>query len=288
MSKPVNNSQCTAKERTKLSFPTQWLLERGKLQGDILDFGSGLGFDVTDLILKGYTVDGYDKYHNPAYPTKKYDTIICNYVLNVLQPDEQTEVLMTVSELLKPSGKAYFAVRRDIIFEGFRIHKIHKVHTYQCNVKLPYKSVFLNESCEIYEYRLYNQLVRESSDCVFCSLAADRKILSETATAVAFYDIFPVSKGHVLVIPKRHVANYFELTNHEQRALWLLINRCKQIVDKEFHPDGFNIGININEEAGQTVMHAHVHLIPRYKGDVENPRGGVRGVIPKMKEYLIK
>ncbi len=113
----------------------------------------------------------------------------------------------------------------------------------------------------------------------------EREIISETATAVAFFGSFPVSAGHVLVIPKRQVSNYFDLSIHEQRAIWLLANRCKDIITKKYQPDGINVGINVNEAAGQTVMHAHVHLIPRYAGDVENPRGGVRGVVPGKKEY---
>lgn len=286
MKKEINHSQLTAKERTKLSFPSQWLLNNNKLHGDILDFGCGFGYDVFDLGNKGYRVDGYDKFHKPEYPTKKYDTIICNYVLNVLQPDEQPEVLMAISELLKAEGKAYFTVRRDLTYEGFRTHKIHKETTYQCNVILPYQSVFSNENCEIYEYRHFNQVQpKKENDCCFCQLDADREIISETATAVAFYDKFPVSKGHVLIIPKRHTANYFDLTIHQQRALWLLVNRCKTIIQKKHNPDGFNVGININEAAGQTVMHVHVHLIPRYNGDVEEPRGGVRGVVPGKREY---
>jgi diadenosine tetraphosphate (Ap4A) HIT family hydrolase len=285
MRKEINHSQLTAKERTKLSFPSQWLLNNNKLHGDILDFGCGFGFDTLDLQNKGFQIDGYDKFHKPEYPTKKYDTIICNYVLNVLQPDEQPEVLMAISELLKSNGKAYFTVRRDLTYEGFRTHKIHKETTYQCNVILPYKSILLNENCEIYEYQHFNKIKRKNDECCFCSIDDDRLIVSEIATSVAFYDKFPVSKGHILIIPKRHVSNYFELTIHEQRAIWLLVNRCKSILQKEFNPDGYNVGININEPAGQTVGHCHIHLIPRYLSDVENPRGGVRGVIPSKKDY---
>lgn len=285
MKKEINHSQLTAKERTKLSFPSQWLLNNNRLHGDILDFGCGFGFDTIDLQNQGFQIDGYDKFHKPEYPAKKYDTIICNYVLNVLQPDEQPEVLMAISELLKPEGKAYFTVRRDLTYEGFRTHKIHKETTYQCNVILRYKSIFLNDNCEIYEYQHYNKIKRKNDECCFCSIDDDRIIVSEIATSVAFYDKFPVSKGHILVIPKRHISNYFELTMHEQRAVWLLINRCKSIIQNEFNPDGYNVGVNINESAGQTVGHCHIHLIPRYLGDVENPRGGVRGVIPMKKDY---
>ncbi len=110
-------------------------------------------------------------------------------------------------------------------------------------------------------------------------------MLSEIATAVAFFDGYPVSKGHTLIIPKRHVENYFDLTTHEQRALWLLVNRCKKLLTERFHPDGFNVGINVGEAAGQSIFHVHIHLIPRYNGDVENPKGGVRGVIPGKQKY---
>ena len=111
------------------------------------------------------------------------------------------------------------------------------------------------------------------------------EFVSETATAVAFFDGYPVSKGHTLIIPKRHIANYFELTIREQRALWLLVNHCKKILTECFKPDGFNVGINVGEASGQSVFHVHIHLIPRYKGDVENPKGGVRGVIPNKQKY---
>ena len=290
MKKIKNNPHLTAKERTTISFPTRWLKENDCLKGEILDFGCGFGFDTDQLKKEGFDIVGYDNYYRPEYPTKRFDTIICNYVLNVLESDEQASVLMMVSELLKPNGKAYFTVRRDLKYEGFRTHFVHKQPTYQCNVILPYKSVFANENCEIYEYQHFNktdfkQNYELSDTCPFCKLNPKVEIISETASAVAFLDGYPVSKGHTLIIPKRHVADYFDLTVHEQRALWLLVNRCKQILTSRFSPDGFNVGINAGQAAGQSVFHVHIHLIPRYKGDVENPKGGVRGVIPRMQKY---
>lgn len=86
-------------------------------------------------------------------------------------------------------------------------------------------------------------------------------------------------------IPKRHVANYFELTTEEVLAIRDLLQRMKTEVDAKFHPDGYNIGVNVGADAGQSIFHVHVHLIPRYKGDVKNPRGGVRGVIPAKQSY---
>ena len=279
-------SHFTAKERDALSFPAKLLLNKNLLSGEVLDFGCGFGKDVELLKSKGINIAGYDKHYLPNYPTQTFDTIICFYVLNVLLPEEQALVLMEISQLLKPSGKAYFAVRRDIQHEGFRIHKVHRQPTYQCNVKLPFKSIFQNENCEVYEYRHYNQLSRkENRDCPFCNLDAKRELILESATAFAIFDKFPVSNGHALIIPKKHCADYFELTFKEQSACWFMLNKVKEILKNKFNPDGFNVGINISESAGQTVPHVHIHLIPRYKGDAENPRGGVRGVIPQRKNY---
>ena len=99
------------------------------------------------------------------------------------------------------------------------------------------------------------------------------------------FDDFPVNPGHFEVIPKRHAPTIFDTTNEEKLAIFDLINEAKKLIDKKYKPDGYNIGINNGESAGQTVMHLHVHLIPRFKGDVENPRGGIRGIIPEKQNY---
>ena len=121
--------------------------------------------------------------------------------------------------------------------------------------------------------------------CPFCTLPKDSATIAESATVYAIFDKFPVSKGHALVIPTRHVSNYFDLTLQEQMDCLILLNEVKAILQKQFNPDGFNVGINIHAAAGQTVPHAHIHLIPRYQDDVQEPRGGVRGVIPDMQVY---
>lgn len=280
------NSHLTAIERTSLSYPARILLNQKKIKGKVLDFGCGIGKDVEVLKAKNIEITGYDPFYFPDYPTEKYDIILCFYVLNVLLPEEQAEVLMNVSSLLKPNGKAYFAVRRDIQYEGFRMHKVHKKETYQCQIKLGYVSVFKNENCEIYEYAHYTSINKgNTSLSPFLAGEDSRELIVETATVFSFYDKFPVSEGHVLVVPKRLVSNYFDLTLKEQTACWIVVNKVKTILQKKYNPDGFNIGININEAAGQTIWHAHIHVIPRYKDDVENPRGGVRGVIPSKKDY---
>ena len=120
--------------------------------------------------------------------------------------------------------------------------------------------------------------------CIFCNIDKERIIL-ENEYAFAIFDNFPVSKGHMLIIPKKHIKNYFEADEDTKGQLWELLDECKVFADKHFNPQGYNIGINCGKAAGQTVMHLHIHLIPRYKGDIENPRGGVRGVIPDKRIY---
>jgi diadenosine tetraphosphate (Ap4A) HIT family hydrolase len=126
----------------------------------------------------------------------------------------------------------------------------------------------------------------DKMDCIFCNIEKNR-IIKENETAVAIYDGFPVSEGHMLIIPKRHIWDYFEIEQGDKEGLWQLVDECKKFLDEQFKPDGYNVGINCGHAAGQTVMHLHVHLIPRYKGDIENPRGGVRGVIPEKRIYSI-
>ena len=127
-------------------------------------------------------------------------------------------------------------------------------------------------------------MLMSNTDCVFCNISQDRRI-AENDLCFAIYDDFPVSKGHTLIIPKRHVADYFDLTEDEVMAMQALMRDIKAKIDSELSPDGYNIGINVNAAAGQTVFHVHMHLIPRYVGDVENPRGGVRGIIPAKQKY---
>ena len=121
-------------------------------------------------------------------------------------------------------------------------------------------------------------------NCPFCRPSPD-DVMIDHELAYALYDRYPVNPGHMLVIPRRHVAGWFEATGPEQQALLAVLDRVKELLDERYNPDGYNIGINMGEAAGQTVMHLHIHVIPRYKGDVGDPRGGVRGVIPEKQGY---
>jgi diadenosine tetraphosphate (Ap4A) HIT family hydrolase len=120
--------------------------------------------------------------------------------------------------------------------------------------------------------------------CPFCRPDADRLVASNDH-AFALRDGYPIAEGHTLVVPKRHTASVFDLPAEEQAAVWELVAKVRNRLRSELAPDGFNIGLNDGEAAGQTVLHAHVHVIPRRRGDVPDPRGGVRWVIPGRAVY---
>lgn len=125
-------------------------------------------------------------------------------------------------------------------------------------------------------------------DCVFCGIekAIDKKrIIYEDKDWIAILDNYPVSNGHTLLIPKQHYETYFNLPPYIQKDMYIIIQKIRAELEKRYNPDGWNIGCNCGEAAGQTVMHFHLHIIPRYNGDCENPRGGVRGVIPSKQSY---
>jgi diadenosine tetraphosphate (Ap4A) HIT family hydrolase len=136
------------------------------------------------------------------------------------------------------------------------------------------------------------------SACPFCNPDNSRVILAN-AHSIAIYDGFPVTPGHTLIVPKRHISSFFEATGEEQAALFDLLAEMRhhllnppqppfEKVGSLSVPDGFNIGINDGAAAGQTVMHLHIHLIPRYAGDTDDPRGGVRWIMPKKAPYWKK
>lgn len=124
----------------------------------------------------------------------------------------------------------------------------------------------------------------EPVKCPFCNPSAE-EIVAKNDLCYARWDKFPVSPGHLLVLPFRHTTDFFSMTPEERGAVISLVDVCKRVIEKKFSPDGYNIGFNVGEAAGQTVMHCHCHVIPRYAGDVSNPRGGVRGVVPGRKNY---
>ena len=123
------------------------------------------------------------------------------------------------------------------------------------------------------------------SDCPFCTRIEDGEVIEQSTLAVAFADAFPISPGHTLVVSRRHEADFFALSDMEQAALWVLALRARERIMADHEPTGFNVAINVGADAGQSVDHAHLHIVPRYAGDVYDPRGGVRWVIPEHARY---
>lgn len=124
--------------------------------------------------------------------------------------------------------------------------------------------------------------------CIFCRMASGQMqtdIIDRFEHCFVMKDSFPVSKGHLLIIPNTHTENWFTASEEVQKEMMHVLTIMKQRLDIELHPDGYNVGLNCGKAAGQTVMHLHMHLIPRYLGDMEDPRGGIRGVIPHKQKY---
>lgn len=120
--------------------------------------------------------------------------------------------------------------------------------------------------------------------CIFCEYCKEEYI-AENDLCFAIFDKFPVNEGHALIIPKRHFQNYFDATKEEITAMYDLSHEVEKIIDKKYSPDGYNVGVNVNHEGGQTIMHLHMHIIPRYKGDIEDPRGGIRRIKRQLVFY---
>jgi len=120
-----------------------------------------------------------------------------------------------------------------------------------------------------------------SVDDANCELCAPSDVLVENSLAYVRYDNNSLSRGHILVIPRRHIASFFDMTKDERDAILALLDQAQRVIQKEHAPDGYNIGVNVGKAGGQSRMHVHVHLIPRYEGDVPNPQGGIRCVLTR-------
>jgi ATP adenylyltransferase len=124
----------------------------------------------------------------------------------------------------------------------------------------------------------------KEEDCPFCEIQSG--LIAKNSLAIAFDDLYPIAKDHTLIVPLRHMPSFFDLDSHERNACLALLDEMRQIIlKKDIKVTGFNIGFNDGIDAGQTVFHCHIHIIPRRKGDVENPRGGIRNIIPGKGSY---
>lgn len=123
-------------------------------------------------------------------------------------------------------------------------------------------------------------------DCPYCrKMRTGEGVVAENELALAIKDEFPLNPGHTLVVPRRHVGDFFQLTEEEQAAIHALVRQMQASLQEQYRPAAFNVGLNNGPAAGQTIPHVHVHLIPRYLGDVPDPRGGVRWIIPERAPY---
>ena len=237
------NTKYTAIKRDKPSYPLRILLQQGKIKGETLDFGCGFGTDVEELKEKGFETEGYDPHFVPDFPTKKFDTIICFYVLNVLLPAEQNKVMMQISSLLKENGRAYFAVRRDLRYEGYRMHVKHKKETYQCLVHLNQKSIFKNKNSEIYEFNHYTMAHKGSFNLnPFLSGYDYRAPFAESFNFVAFYNKYPNSEMvcDLILTTKERKASIHDLTPNLKEEYQSFRAFCLNELEKSYSSKTLN------------------------------------------------
>ena len=193
--------------------------------------------------------------------------------------EEREQIKIRIIEILRENETMNYQKLANMIIDENLAYSQHVVaHTLQrgCKNHKNYNGEDLFENPSRGLWKLSNK------ECIFCKM---KDYILENELAYAIYDKYPVGKGHMLFIPKRHVKNFFDITKEEREAIFELIDEGKKLLDEKYSPDSYNVGINCGEHAGQTIMHVHVHLIPRYIGDMKDPTGGVRGVIPEKMKY---
>ena len=193
--------------------------------------------------------------------------------------EEREQIKIRIIEILRENETMNYQKLANMIIDENLAYSQHVVaHTLQrgCKNHKNYNGEDLFENPSRGVWKLSNK------ECIFCKM---KDYILENELAYAIYDKYPVGKGHMLFIPKRHVKDFFDITKEEREAIFELIDEGKKLLDEKYSPDSYNVGINCGEHAGQTIMHVHVHLIPRYIGDMKDPTGGVRGVIPEKMKY---
>lgn len=193
--------------------------------------------------------------------------------------EEREQIKIRIIEILRENETMNYQKLANMIIDENLAYSQHVVaHTLQrgCKNHKNYNGEDLFENPSRWVWKLSNK------ECIFCQM---KDYILENELAYAIYDKYPVGKGNMLFIPKRHVKDFFDITKEEREAIFELIDEGKKLLDKKYSPDSYNVGINCGEHAGQTIMHVHVHLIPRYIGDMKDPTGGVRGVIPEKMKY---
>lgn len=209
-------------------------------------------------------------------------------VANAALGDELTEELADVLEVVNSLAQAQGVTLQDI--EEKRIKKRMQKGGFDQRIYNPCVEVNENNKAISYFLQKPNQYpeIKSYPDCFFCQVASQQKdveIVERNKHCFVIMDNFPVSKGHMLIIPNAHTDNWFTASEVVRLDMLSALDRMKEKLDREYFPDGYNVGANCGEFAGQSVMHLHLHLIPRYKGDMKDPKGGVRGVIPEKQKY---
>lgn len=219
-------SRLTALNREKPSFPARWLLLNRHIRGEVLDYGCGYGKDVGYFKENDLKAVGFDPHFFPQLPKtgKTFDRITCSFVFNVLEAESRNLAMMRISRYLKPKGKAFISVRRDVDESGFRVVPGTKEIIFQANVFLPFKSLLQDLDYEIYEYRPYVHLNEEDVDRSMISPPRGYEMLAESINAVAVTPKQLRFKHHFIVLPKRKAPSFHQLPLYEQ-------NECLQLAD---------------------------------------------------------
>lgn len=244
-------SRLTAINRDKPSFPGRWLLLNRHLKGEILDYGCGYGKDVDFFRENDLKAVGYDPHFFPELPKlgKTFDRITCTFVFNVLEVESRNRAMMHISRFLKPKGRAFISVRRDIDTSGFRVVPGTKEIVYQANVFLPFKSILQDLDYEIYEYRPYVYLSGADVDRSMISPPQGYQMLAESINAVAVVPKQLRFKHHFIVLPKRKAPSFHQLPMPEQNeCLQLADYVIKHVLNVDAHKFSYSI------QAGQATM----------------------------------
>jgi diadenosine tetraphosphate (Ap4A) HIT family hydrolase/predicted house-cleaning noncanonical NTP pyrophosphatase (MazG superfamily) len=199
-------------------------------------------------------------------------------VQNAQNEKELIEELADVFEVLHTLIRSQDLTMEQI--ENARLQKRDLKGGFEAKVYID--SIEMEESNPFIHRYCHSNLI---PNCLFCKMGQESQVLAHFKHCYVIKDQYPVSPGHLLIIPYEHTLNWFTAKREVKLDIIHAISLMKHMLDSEYQPEGYNIGMNCGEVAGQSVMHLHVHLIPRYKGDMENPRGGVRGVIPSKQSY---
>ncbi len=204
--------------------------------------------------------------------------------------EEALEVQKSTStpEFLEEMADVFEVLHALIKSSGFTLQDVEDIRLKKFRHKGGFDSKTYLKSFEIEETNpFFHKYAHKNVDpsCIFCRLGQEETVIAHFKKCYVIKDRYPVSPGHVLIIPYEHTPNWFTASDEIKLDIIQALSAMKKDLDEEFHPDGYNIGMNCGEASGQSIMHLHVHLIPRYQGDIPNPRGGVRGVIPSKQNY---